>query len=83
MKKIQIILFVLAIIVVIVKIISYSYDRDSDFRFYANKIMFTVIIMNIILKSIQEKNIKYRVLLVLSSIIGIIGLFIVRTSCLR
>jgi len=83
MKKIQIILLLLIVVVFIVKIVSYSYNNGSDFVFYANKLMFTVLIMNIIYYSIQEKKIKYRVLLVLSSIIGIIGLFIDNNSILN
>ncbi len=80
MKKTQIILLLLLVVVSIIKIVSYSYNEGSDFVFYANKLMFTVLIMNSIYYSIQEKKIKYRVLLVLSSIIGIIGLFIDNNS---
>jgi len=83
MKKTQIILLLLLVVVSIIKIVSYSYNEGSDFVFYANKLMFTVLIMNSIYYSIQEKKIKYRVLLVLSSIIGIIGLFIDNNSILN
>ena len=83
MKKTQIILLLLAVIVLIVKIISYSYNESSDFVFYANKLMFTVLTMNYIYYSIQEKNTKYKVLLVLTSIIGTIGLLIDNSSILN
>ena len=83
MKKIQIILLLLIVVVFIVKIVSYSYNNGSDFVFYANKLMFTVSTMNYIYYSIQEKNKKYKVLLVLTSVIGTIGLFIVNDTILN